>query len=101
MTLNTYNQGLNEMNGLMGLVAFVLSGGKLFRTKEGNYQLMKSALSQANEIYDASYHVVISHHKNNNEYSNIRNTSENLMELRPSRYQSLSWLHPYNKMIHR
>ena len=54
MTLNTYNQDLNEMNGLVGLVAYVPVGGELFSIKGGNYQLMESALYQANAIYDSS-----------------------------------------------
>lgn len=54
MTINTYNQDLNEMNGLVGLVAYVPAGGELFCIKGGNHQLMESALWQAKKIYDSS-----------------------------------------------
>ena len=55
MTINTYNQDLNQMNGLVGLVAYVpAGGGELFSIDGGNYQLMESALYQAREIYDSS-----------------------------------------------
>ena len=54
MTLNTYNQDLNEMNGLVGLVAYVPAGGELFSVEGGNYQLMESALHQSKAIYESS-----------------------------------------------
>eukprot|EP00584_Thalassiosira_punctigera_P004563 CAMPEP_0172539696 /NCGR_PEP_ID=MMETSP1067-20121228/10841_1 /TAXON_ID=265564 ORGANISM="Thalassiosira punctigera, Strain Tpunct2005C2" /NCGR_SAMPLE_ID=MMETSP1067 /ASSEMBLY_ACC=CAM_ASM_000444 /LENGTH=490 /DNA_ID=CAMNT_0013325421 /DNA_START=1003 /DNA_END=2475 /DNA_ORIENTATION=- len=54
ITLNTYNQDLNQMNGLVSLVAYVPVGGKLFSVKGGNYQLMESALYQARAVYDNS-----------------------------------------------
>ncbi|KAL7525602.1 hypothetical protein ACHAXR_003874 [Thalassiosira sp. AJA248-18] len=55
MTLNTYNQDLNEMNGLVGLVAYVpAGGGELFSIEGGNHQLMESALYQSKDIYDSS-----------------------------------------------
>ena len=54
MTLNTYNQDLNEMNGLVGLVAYVPVGGELFSIEGGNHQLMESALFQSKEIYNSS-----------------------------------------------
>ena len=54
MTINTYNQDLNEMNGLVGLVAYVPAGGELFSIKGGNHLLMESALWQAKQIYDLS-----------------------------------------------
>jgi len=54
ITLNTYNQDLNQMNGLVGLVAYVPVGGKLFSVEGGNYQLMEVALEQSNAVYDNS-----------------------------------------------
>lgn len=54
MTLNTYNQDLNQMNGLVGLVAYVPAGGELFSIEGGNQKLMESALYQSREIYDSS-----------------------------------------------
>lgn len=54
ITLNTYNQDLNQMNGLVGLVAYVPAGGEIFSIQGGNYQLMESALYQSKEIYDSS-----------------------------------------------
>ncbi len=54
MTINTYNQDLNQMNGLVGLVAYVPAGGELFSIEGGNHQLMESALYQSRELYDAS-----------------------------------------------
>jgi len=54
MTINTYNQDLNQMNGLVGLVAYVPSGGELFSVEGGNYKLMESAIRQATKIYDTS-----------------------------------------------
>ncbi|KAL7459583.1 hypothetical protein ACHAWC_011672 [Mediolabrus comicus] len=53
MTLNTYNKDLNEMNGLVGLVAYV-PGGEIFSIKGGNHKLMESALQQAKKTYDSS-----------------------------------------------
>jgi len=54
IALNTYNQDLNQMNGLVGLVAYVPVGGKLFSVEGGNYQLMEVALEQSNAVYDNS-----------------------------------------------
>lgn len=54
MTLNTYNQDLNQMNGLVGLAAYISAVGEVFSIEGGNYQLMESALHQANQIYDTS-----------------------------------------------
>eukprot|EP00804_Cyclotella_cryptica_P027917 CCRYP_003812-RA/>CCRYP_003812-RA protein AED:0.36 eAED:0.36 QI:243/1/1/1/0.75/0.6/5/2410/518 len=54
MTINTYNQDLNEMNGLVGLVAYVPAGGDLFSVEGGNYKLMNSALRQAQSRYETS-----------------------------------------------
>ena len=56
MTINTYNQNLNEMNGLVGLVSYVPAGagGELFSIKGGNHLLMESALWQTREIYNTS-----------------------------------------------
>jgi len=57
MTINTYNQDLNEMNGLVGLVSYVPAngGGELFSIEGGNHLLMESALWQAREIYNTSF----------------------------------------------
>lgn len=55
MTINTYNKDLNEMNGLVGLVAYIpSSGGELFSIEGGNHKLMESALQQAKKTYDSS-----------------------------------------------
>lgn len=40
--------------GLVGLVAYVPAGGDLFSVKGGNYKLMKSAMKQAQNVYDSS-----------------------------------------------
>ena len=68
MTINTYNQDLNEMNGLVGLVSYVpANGGDLFSIKGGNHLLMESALWQAREIYNTSSCTSISTSSNNRE----------------------------------
>lgn len=54
VTLNTYNQDLSQMNGLVGLVSYVPVGGELFRVKGGNHRLMESALQQARRSYEMS-----------------------------------------------
>ena len=54
IALNAYNQDLNEMNGLAGLVSYVPVGGKLFSVEGGNHQLMESALHQSRWIYGNS-----------------------------------------------
>jgi hypothetical protein len=54
VTLNTYNQDLNQMNGLVGLVSYVPVGNELFQVKGGNHRLMVSALRQAQLSYEMS-----------------------------------------------
>ena len=54
MTINTYNADLNEMNGLVGLVAYVPSSGELFSVKGGNNKLMESALRQSRRLYETT-----------------------------------------------
>ena len=54
MTINTYNADLNEMNGLVGLVAYVPTSGDLFSVKGGNHKLMESALYQSRRLYEAA-----------------------------------------------
>jgi prenylcysteine oxidase/farnesylcysteine lyase len=54
MTINTYNQDLNQMNGLVGLAAYISAVGAVFSIQGGNHQLMESALHQAHELYDSS-----------------------------------------------
>lgn len=49
-TINNYNQPTNRMNGLSGLVSFIPTKGKLFSVEGGNYQLIGSALRQAQSI---------------------------------------------------
>mmetsp|Transcript_12999 Transcript_12999/g.28112 ORF Transcript_12999/g.28112 Transcript_12999/m.28112 type:complete len:607 (-) Transcript_12999:27-1847(-) len=46
-SINNYNQATNQMNGLSGLVSFIPTKGKLFGVEGGNYQLIGSALKQA------------------------------------------------------
>ena len=95
MTLNTYNQDLNEMNGIVGLVAYVPVGGELFSIKGGNYQLMQSALHQGNKIYDSSScHTQQTEQKQQRiqRYQNTITTvvaSENSMELYSDESESL------------
>lgn len=40
--------------GLVGLVAYVPAGGDLFSVEGGNYKLMRSAMKQAQNMYDNS-----------------------------------------------
>ena len=54
MTINTYNQDLNQMNGLVGLAAYISAVGQVFSVKGGNHQLLESALHQARALYHAS-----------------------------------------------
>jgi prenylcysteine oxidase/farnesylcysteine lyase len=54
MTLNTYNQDLNQMNGFVGLAAYISAVGTVFSIEGGNHQLMDSALYQAAALYDKS-----------------------------------------------
>jgi prenylcysteine oxidase/farnesylcysteine lyase len=54
MTINTYNADLNEMNGLVGLVAYVPTSGELFSVKGGNNKLMESALHQSRRLYETA-----------------------------------------------
>ena len=54
ITLNTYNQDLNQMNGLAGLVSYVPAGGRVFSVGGGNHRLMESALRQARWTYGNS-----------------------------------------------
>ncbi len=54
MAINTYNQDLNQMNGLVGLAAYISAVGEVFSIEGGNHQLMESALHQAKAFYHAS-----------------------------------------------
>ena len=54
MTINTYNADLHEMNGLVGLVAYVPTSGELFSVKGGNNKLMESALHQSRRLYETA-----------------------------------------------
>lgn len=54
MTLNTYNQDLKQMNGLVGLAAYISVVGEVFSIEGGNHQLLGSAMHQAKMIYDTS-----------------------------------------------
>ena len=54
MTINTYNADLNQMNGLVGLVAYVPTSGDLFSVKGGNHKLMESALNQSRRLYETA-----------------------------------------------
>jgi len=54
MAINTYNQDLNQLNGLVGLVSYVPAGRDLFSIEGGNHKLMDSALYQAAKLYESS-----------------------------------------------
>jgi prenylcysteine oxidase/farnesylcysteine lyase len=54
ITLNTYNQDLNQMNGFVGLVSYVPAGENVFSVRGGNHRLMESALRQARWTYGNS-----------------------------------------------
>ena len=50
INLVNYNQNVNQVNALVGLGSFAASTGELFSIQGGNYQLIPSALKQANQI---------------------------------------------------
>ena len=54
ITLNAYNQDLNQMNGFVGLVSYVPAGENVFGVRGGNHRLMESALRQARWTYGNS-----------------------------------------------
>ncbi|KAL3764237.1 hypothetical protein ACHAWU_004049 [Discostella pseudostelligera] len=84
MTLNTYNQDLNQMNGLVGLAAYISAVGNVFSIEGGNHQLMESALLQAAGVYDKSSCSTTTSQVRIQRHQNIITTvvaSENSMEL--------------------
>ena len=54
ITLNAYNQDLNQMNGFVGLMSYVPAGENVFGVRGGNHRLMESALRQARWTYGNS-----------------------------------------------
>lgn len=50
VNLVNYNQNVDQVNALVGLGSFAASTGELFSVHGGNYQLIPSAIKQANQI---------------------------------------------------
>ena len=50
VNLVNYNQNVDKVNALVGLGSFAASTGELFSVRGGNYQLIPSAIKQANEV---------------------------------------------------
>lgn len=48
MNVCNYNQNNKQLNGLVGLISFLPSGGDLYSIEGGNYRIIYSALKQAN-----------------------------------------------------
>ena len=49
INLVNYNQNVDRVNALVGLGSFAASTGELFSVRGGNYQLIPSAIKQANQ----------------------------------------------------
>lgn len=50
VNLVNYNQNVDQVNALVGLGSFAASTGELFSVRGGNYQLIPSAIKQANVL---------------------------------------------------
>jgi prenylcysteine oxidase/farnesylcysteine lyase len=49
MNLVNYNQGNDQVNGLVGLASFAVTAGGVFSIQGGNYKILQSAIRQAQE----------------------------------------------------
>lgn len=49
MNLVNYNQGNDQVNGLVGLASFAVTAGGVFSVQGGNYKILQSAIRQARD----------------------------------------------------